>query len=112
MNQLLEKIDACLAAPLRQQGRHPGSILKTEFQLLIEARDRLRELEQQNECKEPDSITIGFAHNPNHPIGTCCTCGEEMIYNAPRLGPDGGYVHKSTSGFICSPKEVLAGGGA
>lgn len=111
MNQLLDKIDACLVAPLRQLERFPGEVLKQEFQLLIEARDRLRELEQQNECKEPDSITIGFAYNPEHPIGTCCTCGEEVVYNVPRIGSGGGYVHKSTGRFICSPKEVLAGGG-
>jgi hypothetical protein len=39
--------------------------------------------------------------DPKHPAGTCAGCGEEMIWNVPRLGPDGGYIHKSTGLFLC-----------
>lgn len=34
-------------------------------------------------------------------IGTCGHCGAEMRYNVPRLGPNGGYVHKATGRFDC-----------
>lgn len=41
------------------------------------------------------------AHNPAHPIGTCGDCGEEMVYNVPRIGPDGGFVHEATGKLLC-----------
>ena len=31
----------------------------------------------------------------------CAYCGEEMRYNVPRLGPDGGYVHAETGSLLC-----------
>lgn len=43
-----------------------------------------------------------YAHNPAHLIGTCAKCGEEMIFNVPRLGANGGYVHKSNGKFDCN----------
>ena len=45
-----------------------------------------------------------FKYNPDHTIGTCSKCGEEMLFNVPRIGRDGGYIHKSTGKFSC--KEV------
>lgn len=42
-----------------------------------------------------------FGWNSNHPIGTCGHCGGEMVYNVPRLGSNGGYVHKSTGSLLC-----------
>lgn len=43
-----------------------------------------------------------FRHNPAHEIGTCGRCGEEMAYNVPRLGPNGGYIHKATGSLSCA----------
>lgn len=43
-----------------------------------------------------------YGHNPAHAIGTCATCGEEVVYNVPRLGPSGGYVHKATGQLQCN----------
>ncbi len=51
-----------------------------------------------------------FPHNPAHPIGTCAKCGEEMVYNVPRLGPDGGFIHKSSASFECiapAPSPII-----
>ena len=48
----------------------------------------------------------GYGHNPAHPIGTCRGCGEEMTYNVPRLGPDGGFVHKWTGRYECSSPNI------
>jgi hypothetical protein len=48
-----------------------------------------------------------FRHNPAHPIGTCSQCGGEMIYNVPRLGPDGGFVHKATGRSFCGELDAL-----
>jgi hypothetical protein len=42
-----------------------------------------------------------FNYNPSHPIGTCGDCGEEVTYNVPRLGPDGGFVHMKTGKLLC-----------
>lgn len=42
-----------------------------------------------------------FSYNPAHAIGTCGTCGAEMAYNVPRLGSNGGYIHKTTGRFEC-----------
>lgn len=42
------------------------------------------------------------SYNPVHAIGTCGNCGEEMIYNVPRLGGNGGYIHKRTRSFACN----------
>ncbi len=49
-----------------------------------------------------------YPHNPAHQIGTCGTCGGEMRYNVPRLGPDGGFVH-ATGSLDCAPTEPLGG---
>lgn len=45
-----------------------------------------------------------YTHNPAHLIGTCADCGEEMIHNVPRMGPDGGFVHKATGYVLCGPR--------
>ncbi len=45
-----------------------------------------------------------FEYNPTHPIGTCALCGGEMLYNVPRMGPGGGFVHKETASLYC-PEE-------
>ncbi len=42
-----------------------------------------------------------YSYNPDHPIATCADCGGEMVHNVPRLGPDGGYVHKATGQLQC-----------
>jgi len=42
-----------------------------------------------------------YSYNPAHPHGTCADCGEEMVYNVPRLGSTGGYVHKNTGKLFC-----------
>lgn len=42
-----------------------------------------------------------FAWNPAHAVGTCADCGEEMVYNVPRLGRNGGFVHKNTHALLC-----------
>jgi hypothetical protein len=44
-----------------------------------------------------------YPWNPKHPIGTCADCGKEMVYNVPRMGPDGGFVHKDTGSLTCGP---------
>lgn len=46
-----------------------------------------------------------FSWNPAHPLGTCARCGEEMVYNIPRLGADGGFVHKETRQLLCADQE-------
>ncbi len=47
---------------------------------------------------------VKYPHNPNHKIGTCSECGEEMVYNVPRLGANGGFIHKETGGLSCKIK--------
>lgn len=32
---------------------------------------------------------------------TCTKCGEQVVFNVPRLGINGGFVHKSTGRFLC-----------
>jgi len=49
-----------------------------------------------------------FSYNHAHPIGTCGKCGREMVHNVPRLGKDGGFVHKDTGSFLCDDEEILA----
>jgi hypothetical protein len=46
-------------------------------------------------------------HDPVHPIGTCADCGGEMVYNVPRMGPDGGYVHKNTGRYDCGGSQAV-----
>lgn len=41
-----------------------------------------------------------YHYNPAH-LATCGGCGKEMAYNVPRLGPDGGFVHKDTGKLLC-----------
>lgn len=47
-------------------------------------------------------------HNPQHQIGTCGKCGGEMVYNVPRLGANGGYIHKATGKFQCDLKRLAS----
>lgn len=42
-----------------------------------------------------------FGWNPAHAVGTCSRCGEEMTYNVPRLGPNGGFIHEATGKVEC-----------
>lgn len=46
-----------------------------------------------------------FEWNPRHSIGTCTQCGEEVVYNVPRMGPDGGFVHAKTGRMQCGPLD-------
>ena len=58
--------------------------------------------------KEP-TAPKEFPHNPAHPIGTCAKCGGEMVHNVPRIGTDGGFVHKETGRTECDqPTAPLA----
>ena len=44
--------------------------------------------------------------NPDKSTGMWCGyCGEAMLYNVPRLGPDGGYVHLKTRKLSCNNAE-------
>ncbi len=56
---------------------------------------------QRPKCEPLPVVEWKFPWNPRHPIGTCQQCGGEMVYNVPRLGPDGGYVHKETGKLLC-----------
>jgi hypothetical protein len=51
------------------------------------------------------NIMGDFPYNPEHPIGTCARCGQEMIYNVPRMGPNGGFVHKASGKLMCDDLE-------
>lgn len=51
-------------------------------------------------------MSTEFSHNPAHEIGTCARCGEEMVYNVPRLGPVGGFVHKSDGQYLCGGRKA------
>jgi hypothetical protein len=53
----------------------------------------------------PEFTKEPFPHNPEHQVGTCSLCGEEMSYNVPRLGPDGGFVHFNTNSLNCTKKD-------
>lgn len=109
MNQLLEKID-----------RHVGQMSphireRLTAQLLIEARDRLRQLQFEQGSR---LVPFRFSYNPDHPLGTCGQCGAELVHNVPRLGNAGGFVHKSSGKVQCdmapvdvSTSEIRAGGG-
>lgn len=58
-----------------------------------------RVLKAKKQILEEDDVQ--FPYNPEHAIGTCAKCGREMTYNVPRLGKDGGYIHKETGQFLC-----------
>jgi hypothetical protein len=47
--------------------------------------------------------TCGY--NPSQTVGTCSKCGEEMLFTVPRIGRDGGYIHKSTGKFLCKDEK-------
>ncbi len=42
-----------------------------------------------------------FEYNKEHAIGTCVKCGKEMIFNIPRLGANGGFIHSETCLIEC-----------
>lgn len=50
------------------------------------------------------TVTSDFPYNPEHAVGTCSKCGKEMVYNVPRMGPDGGFVHKEAGLLQCGCK--------
>jgi hypothetical protein len=61
---------------------------------------------------EPGTLVRGlnkirFPHNPAHTSGTCCNCGKELVFNVPRMGEAGGFIHKDTYEFIC-PESLAA----
>ena len=39
--------------------------------------------------------------------GICQDCGQAMVYNVPRLGPTGGFVHERTRNFGCEANKTL-----
>jgi len=41
------------------------------------------------------------SHEPIRPV-LCAQCGGEMVFNVPRLGPSGGYVHATTGSPLCA----------
>lgn len=43
-----------------------------------------------------------------HAIGTCGQCGNEMVYNIPRMGAAGGFVHKTTGKLMCEPNARIS----
>jgi len=60
---------------------------------------------QINEDKPTSTASITPAIPEDNSIGTCGHCGKEMTHNVPRLGNSGGFVHKETGKFECSPKN-------
>ena len=54
---------------------------------------------------EKSEIENKYQYNPDHAVGTCGKCGKEMIYNVPRLGSAGGYIHKETNKLECKQDE-------
>jgi hypothetical protein len=34
-------------------------------------------------------------------LATCVKCGAAMVFNVPRLGPSGGYIHAQARSFLC-----------
>src|ERR1035437_7679679 len=51
--------------------------------------------------KESGTAKKQYGYNPAHIIATCGDCGAEMVYNVPRMGPGGGFVHKATGKLQC-----------
>lgn len=43
-----------------------------------------------------------YGYNPKHYIGTCRRCGGEMVYNVPRFGAHGGFIHQESGRFLCA----------
>lgn len=50
------------------------------------------------QTKEPK--TMSTEQNTQRP--TCAGCGREMIFNVPRMGPAGGYVHADSGKLLCA----------
>ena len=61
----------------------------------------VKSVSKNSDTKSSESVSLPFSYNPEHACGTCAKCGGEMIYNIPRLGKDGGFIHKETGRFIC-----------
>lgn len=47
---------------------------------------------------------MNHPYNPDHRVGTCQECGREMIFNVPRMGSAGGFVHADTHQIQCWPR--------
>lgn len=46
--------------------------------------------------------------SPDKSTGTwCMDCGDAMRHNVPRMGPEGGWVHKSTGSLLCGPRKEV-----
>ena len=63
---------------------------------------------RENHGLPPGVVGYKYTWNPAHPIGTCADCGGEMVHNCPRLGANGGYIHKETGSVLCGPRPELA----
>ena len=48
-----------------------------------------------------DKAASSFAAPIGSETPTCAKCGAAMVYNVPRLGPSGGFVHASTYTLLC-----------
>lgn len=105
------------------ENRPLSQCLSDESEAWGELEDKCHELEEKNkklqkevealknacsQCPDPKLAqdfmrekTMHHLHNPQHPMGTCATCGGEMIYNVPRLKENGGFVHKSNGWGQC-----------
>ena len=65
----------------------------------------------KSEIRPPPQKPQPFPYNSAHEVGTCAKCGQEMRFNSPRLGPNGGYVHKDTGEYDCQTKTNNAAQG-
>lgn len=63
--------------------------------------------DKQRDGDEQNGKSSKFGWNPAHPVGTCGDCGAEMAHNVPRLGADGGFVHKATGKLECAAALAL-----
>lgn len=77
------------------QHASPRFAIRSLTQGLANAPDQARVLPSESSCS-------AFPYNPAHSIGTCAKCGKEMTFNVPRLGLEGGFVHKDTGEFLCA----------
>lgn len=50
---------------------------------------------------------MSLPYNPAHAVGTCSACGKEMIFNVPRLGKHGGFIHKESGYYMCGGQPAF-----
>ncbi len=97
-------------ASLMPRGSIPEEMAEKECMMLFEV-NRLGTRSRLAAITTAPPPPFQYPHNPAHQIGTCGTCGGEMRYNVPRLGPDGGFVH-ATGSIECAPPEPRGAGTA